>query len=234
MLEKAIVVRVLLVSADIQTIDTLCRFMEQMAMHVEVCSDSDAATRKLCHAKFEAVVVDCKEGPKALEFLRKSREMTSHKGIVALAILSDSSQMPGAFRAGASFAIVRPLPPAILARTLRASYPFMVREMRRYYRCPLEVPVRVWTSNRPELVANSVNICERGIALACPVPLEVGERVTLSLKLPGTEIAAELEGEVCWANEAGRVGLEFVEVPEKVSTGLQSWLSDRLEERLPC
>lgn len=234
MQEKAIVVRVLLVSGDIQTIDTLCHFMEQMAMHVEVCSDINSATRKLCHSKFEAVVVDCKDGAKALELLRKSREMTSHKGVVVLAILNENSEMPSAFRAGASFALVRPLPPAILTRTLRASYPFMVREMRRYYRCPLEIPIRVSSSMRPELVANSVNICEGGMALTCPVPLQVGERVTLNLELPGSEAPAQVKSEVCWTNDAGRVGLEFVEVPEKVLAGLQSWLSDRLEERLPC
>jgi len=51
-------VRVLLVSDDIQIIDNLCHCMEQMAMHVDVCSDIASATRKLCHSKFEALVVD--------------------------------------------------------------------------------------------------------------------------------------------------------------------------------
>jgi DNA-binding NtrC family response regulator len=62
----AIGVRVLLVSSDIQIIDTLCLFMEKMAMHVEVCSDFASATRKLCHSKFEALVVDFKEKAAAL------------------------------------------------------------------------------------------------------------------------------------------------------------------------
>lgn len=234
MATNATAVKVLLVSGDIQTIDTLCSFMEQMTMHVEVCSDIDAAAGKLCHAKYEAVVVDFKQGAKALELLKKSHEMTSHKGAVVLAVLNNSNEMPSAFRAGASFALVRPMPPAILERTLRASYPLMVREMRRYYRCPLQIPVRVATSTRPEFLADSVNISEGGMALITPVPLQVGERVTLTVMLPGAETWNTMKAEICWANDGGRVGLEFVQVQPIELARLQAWLSDRLEEQLSC
>src|ERR1019366_8333505 len=105
-------VRVLLVSSDIQVIDTLCLYMEKMSMHVEVCSHFDSATSKLCHSKFEALVVDFQERAAAL----------------ALAILNSNDEMPSAFRAGASFVLVKPLSPEVLQRTLKASYPLMVRE----------------------------------------------------------------------------------------------------------
>jgi CheY-like chemotaxis protein len=231
---KAIGVRVLLVSDDIQTIDTLCHFMEQMAMHVEVCSDIVSATRKLCHAKFEAIVVDFKEPAAALELIRKPREMTSHKGSVVLAILNNSNEMPSVFRAGASFALVKPLSPAILMRTLRASYPLMVRERRRSYRCPLQIPIHISSGTRSDFVATSVNISEGGMALNSPVALQVGERVHLKLTLPATEIPARISGEICWTDDAGRTGLEFVQVPATLAEQLQTWLADRLEECLPC
>ena len=79
-------VRVLLVSGDIQTIDTLCESMEKMAMHVDVCPDFASATSKLCHSKFEALVVDFKERAEALDTAQKvppndlsqSRRRVSH------------------------------------------------------------------------------------------------------------------------------------------------------------
>jgi CheY-like chemotaxis protein len=231
---KAIGVRVLLVSGDIQAIDTLCHFMEQMAVHVEVCSDIDSATRKLCHGKYEAVVVDFKNSTEALELINKARGMTSHKAAVLLAILNSSNEMPNAFRAGANFALVRPLLPAILKRTLSAAYPLMVRERRRYYRYPLQIPVHLSSSVRGEFVATSVNVSESGMALASPVPLQVGERVNLKLALPGVEGTATISGEVCWTDNAGRVGLEFVQVPARVLERLRSWIADRLEECVPC
>jgi CheY-like chemotaxis protein len=226
-------VRVLLVSDDIEIIDTLCQNMEQMAMHVEVCTDMGLASRKLCHAKFEAVVVDLNNTGERLEFIKKPREMTSHKGAVVLAILNNGNEMPSAFQAGANFVLVKPLLPALVTRTLRASYPLMVRERRRYYRCPLQIPVGISSTTRQEFVATSVNISEGGMAIASPVPLHVGEKVNLKLTLPGTEKAEKISSEICWADDTGRVGLEFIQVPARVVEHLQSWLSDRLEEYLP-
>ena len=72
------------------------------------------------------------------------------------------------------------------------------------------------------------------MALVSSVILHVGERLTLKLTLPTTETAARINGEVCWVDETGRVGLEFVQVPTTVAEQLQSWLGDRLEECVPC
>jgi c-di-GMP-binding flagellar brake protein YcgR len=160
--------------------------------------------------------------------------MTSHTGAVVLAILNSSNEMPDAFRAGANFALVRPLLPAILMRTLRAAYPLMVRERRRYYRCPLKISIHLSSSSRSEFVATSVNVSEGGMALAGSVLLQVGERVNLNLMLPGTERTTTISGEVCWTDNLGRVGLEFVQVPATTMEKLQAWIADRLEEYQPC
>ena len=226
-------VRVLLVSRDIQTIDTLCHFMGRMTMHVEVCSDIASATRKLCHSKFEGVVVDFNDPAEALELLKKPRQMTSHKAAVVFAVLNNDDEMPSAFRAGASFVIVRPLNPAALLRTLKASYPLMVRESRRSFRCSLQIPVYILAGSRPEAMATSANISEDGIALANAPLLQVGERIGLRLTLPNSEVTARIEGEVCWSDNAGRVGVEFVQVPRLVKERLVAWLMERLEEALP-
>lgn len=228
----AIGVRVLLVSGDIQTIDTLCHFMEKMAMHVEVCSDFVFASSKLCHSKFEGVVVDFKDREQALEFLKKSREMTSHKAAVVIAVINSNDEMPSAFRSGASFVLVKPLSPQVFLRTLRVSYPLMVHERRRYFRCPVQIPVYVSVGSNPEFMATSVNISEGGIALTNTVGLKVGDRVALRLTLPGTEVAAKINAEVCWRDDAGSAGMELVNVPASIKEQLASWLAEKLEEYL--
>ena len=226
-------VRVLLVSGDIQTIDTLCESMGKMAMHVEVCSDVASATGKLCHSKFEAVVVDFKERAAALELLKTSRQMTSHKAAIVIAILNSNEEMPSAFRAGASFVLVKPLSPAALMRTLRVSYPLMVSERRRSFRCSVQIPVYVTSGSRPEFVARSANISEVGIALTNAPGLQVGDRVALRLTLPLTHVPAAITAEVCWSNPAGASGMEFIQVSTHVKEQLRSWLAARLEEYLP-
>jgi CheY-like chemotaxis protein len=226
-------VRVLLVSGDIQTIDTLCEAMGKMAIHVEVCSDFASATGKLCHSKFEAVVVDFKERAEALELLKTSRQMTSHKAAIVLAILNSNDEMPSAFRAGASFVLVKPLSPTVLMRTLRVSYPLMVSERRRSFRCPVQIPVYVSSGSKPEFIATSANISEVGIALSNAPGLQVGDRVALRLTLPLTHAQAAITAEVCWCNPAGASGMEFIQVPAPVKEQLRSWLAARLEEYLP-
>jgi CheY-like chemotaxis protein len=231
--QPALGVRVLLVSGDIQTIDTMCESMGKMAMHVEVCSDFASAARKLCHSKFEALVVDFKDRAEALEFLKTSRQMTSHKASVVLAILNSNDEMPSAFRAGASFVLVKPLSPAVLMRTLRVSYPLMVSERRRSFRCPVQIPVYVSSNSKPEFIATSANISEVGIALTNSSGLQVGDRVGLRLTLPLTNAAAAITAEVCWCNPAGASGMEFIQVSAPVKEQLRSWLAARLEEYLP-
>ena len=224
-------VRVLLVSGDIQTIDTLCEFMEKLAMHVEVCSDIASAAGKLCHSKFDGVIVDFHDRAEALELLKKQREMTSYKSAVVIAILNND-EMPSAFRAGASFVLVRPLSPTVLMRTLRASYPLMVRERRRSFRCPVEIPIYISAGSRPEFMATSANISEGGIALTSTAGVQVGERVALRFALPGLQDTAQISAEVCWSDNAGRVGMEFVQLPRLVKEQLVAWLADRLGESL--
>ena len=113
--------------------------------------------------------------------------MTSHKASIVLAILNSNDEMPSAFRAGASFVLVKPLSPTVLMRTLRVSYPLMVNERRRSFRCPVQIPVYVSIGSKPEFMATSANISEVGIALTNAPGLQVGDRVALRLSLPLTQ-----------------------------------------------
>jgi DNA-binding response OmpR family regulator len=229
--EHAIPVKVLLVSQDLQTIETLCHFMEQAGMYVEVCSDIICATRKLCHSKFEGVAIDFKARTQALELLAKLHKMTSHGGAVVLAILDSNGDVPSTFRSGANFILERPFASRMLVPTLKASYSLMLQERRRYFRFPVRIPVHLSsTGSHSEFVATSVNISERGMALATAVALHVGEKIQANMVLPGTNHSARVSGEVCWSDENGRVGIRFTLVPRDVTELLQSWLSDRLEE----
>ena len=82
---------------------------------------------------------------------------------------------------------------------------------------PLQIPVHVSSSTRPDFVASSVNISEGGMALFSSAILHVGDRLILKLTLPDTASAARINCEVSWADETGRVGLEFVQVPATVA-----------------
>jgi hypothetical protein len=202
--------------------------MEKEAMQVEVCSDAASATGRLDGAKFEAVVLDFNRRTEALEVLKTIRLRKSHKGVVVIVILNDNDGMPEAFRAGTSFVLVRPLSNVAMTRTLRASYPLMVRERSRYFRCPLQTPAYISIASRPELMVTCANISEAGMAITNAPSLMPGDKVVLRLTLPGNQTVTKVSAVVCWCDDAGRAGMEFVYVSPPIKEELVSWLADSL------
>jgi hypothetical protein len=228
---EAISVRTLLLSYDIQIIETLCHAAQAMAIHIEPCCDAESAMRKLCHAKFEGVIVDLgfKGG---VEFLPKLRSLTSNKSAVSYAILSQGHEQAEAFQAGANFILERPLCSGTVGRVLKASYPLLVREKRRYFRCPLQATVFVTHGDGHETPVSSLNVSEAGICLNSAEPMRVGDNLRLRLRLPGDSDFLNLSGEVCWSEASGRVGIQFYLVKPSVAQTLRAWLAERLEESL--
>ena len=226
-------VRVLLISRHIQTIETVCHYMQQMAMHVETCCDLESGMRRLCHTKFEGVIVDLNDKEQALDFLSKLRGLTSHKAAVTCAILNFGHERGDAFHAGANFVLERPLSSSSIVRTLKAAYPLMVRERRRYFRCPVQISTFVTVGSAPEFAATSVNISEGGIAISSPTPLQVGAQLKLRVQLPDTSESLTMSGEVCWTDASGRSGIHFSSLASSVSQALQFWLSEQLERMMP-
>jgi len=224
-------VRTLLLSSDIQAIETLCHFAQAMAIHVEPSCDAELAIGKLCRAKFEGVIVDLGFNG-GLEFLQKLRGLTSNKSVVSYAILDQGHEQVEAFHAGANFVFDRPLLPEAVLRALKASYPLMVREKRRYFRCPLQIAVFVSHAGSPEFTVSSLNVSESGICLNSAQPMQVGDSLRLRLRLPGDSGFLNLSGEVCWSEATGRVGIQFSNVKPDVARALRSWLAERLEESL--
>lgn len=226
-------IRVLVVSADKNTVEALSDIMEQMGIYVEVCPDRKSASRLLCNNKYEGLIIDLVHGEDSLDLLRNLPDFTANKSAVSCAILNDLHQKASAFQAGANFVLERPLELKAASRTIRAAYPMMVRERRRYFRCPVETPTFVEIEPNPEFQANSVNISEAGMAILSPIQLKVGQGVQMRLRIPGSDFVS-ITGEICWVDDAsGRAGVQFMEISKTVAEALAAWLLARLEEMIP-
>lgn len=229
--KESISVRLMLVSGDIQIIETICRMAQAMAIHIEPCCDADSAMRKLCHEKYEGVAIDLDlEG--GVELLKKIRSLTSNKSALTFAILRTGGTSHERFFTAANFVLERPIQPGVIFHVLKASYPMMVREKRRYFRCPVQMSVFVTRGSNPEFVVPSLNISEAGICLNSSTPMQVGDQLRLRLQLPGGSEYLNLTGEVCWSEAMGRVGIQFSGLTARVTQALQNWLGERLEETL--
>lgn len=228
---EVVSVRILLVTCDFRVIETLCHFAQSLAVHIEACCDAETAVGKLCHAKFEGVMVDL-DLPGGPELLRKLPSLTANNSAISYAILTKDHDQAEAFKAGAKFVLDRPLAPVAVLRLLKAAYPFMVRERRRYYRCPMQIAVFVSRGGGPEFTVNSLNVSESGICLNSNEAMQVGDKLRLRLLLPGATELLNLWGEVAWSAATGRVGIRFSDVKPGVALVLRNWLAERLEENM--
>jgi len=224
--------RALLVSSDPATTGQLTRIMDQFAIQTEVCPDAALALRLLNRRKFDTIVLDLAVGGKAPELLERIRFSPSNETAVSFAI-TDRGAPPPKLQARPNFIIEKPLSAALVARTLKAAFGLIVRECRRYFRCPLAVSAAIESKGSEEIRCQTVNISEGGLAVNVESPLTPGTQVKVRFALPGQRILFNIESEICWCDEKQRAGLQFLSLTAEQQVALQQWLSARLEQSLP-
>jgi PilZ domain len=222
--------RTLLVSQDSAIIAELTEWMGRFAISTEVCADVGIAFGLLNHRKFEAVIVDLKLGEQSSALLEKVRLSPANRTAVTFAITDSGGQVPKS--EATNFVMERPLSPSSVERMLRAAYGMIVRERRRYFRCPVKIPAEI-LGNGAEVYCQTMNISEGGLAVSTSVPLKPGARVGVQFTLPDQLIEFIPKSEISWYDERSRAGLQFMALASNLQSELNGWLARRLEESLP-
>ena len=222
----------LLVCSDAGTIKQLSASMQQLAMVPEVCIEVGAALGLLNRRKFEAVIVDLQLGGQAKSVLEKVRLSPSNRTAVIFAISDSDAETAAAFKDGSNFVLRRPLSPSSIDRSLKVAYGLIVRERRRYFRCPVEILAAIHAPDMPVVHGRTLNISEGGVAINTSLSLKPGTQVKVEFTLPEREIPFEAEATVCWSKE-GYLGFQFKALSPQLASALQEWLSRRLEETFP-
>ena len=230
---SASVGRILLVSNDQVTIQQFTIPMQQLALHPEVCPRVPDALRLLNRQKFEAVLVDLRLGEVAHSVLAEVRTSRSNRTAVTFTITGSHSESAEAFKSGSSFVLERPLPDDSIIRMLKAAYGLIVRERRRYFRCPVAVPADVRRTGLQDIRCQTLNISEGGMAMTVPIALKHRQLISVHFQLPNRPYRFTVQSFICWSDEQGRIGVEFASPSGKWKSELQEWLAERLEGSLP-
>jgi CheY-like chemotaxis protein len=223
----------LLVSSDPETVKLLTAALQRLATSTIVSDDTSAALNLLNKRKFEAIVVDLTQDQEAKAVLEHARSSPSNRTTVTFAVIQNERERKIAFAAGSNFVLRKPLVPDSVDRTLNAAYGLIMRERRRYFRCPTAIPVCVQGAVLDrDVLCQIMNISEGGMAIASPGQLRPGVQVIAKFVLPGQTEDYVAECEICWCDENGRAGLRFLSLSSERKAALQSWLSHKLEETL--
>ena len=221
----------LLVSHDASLLGVLRATLESMSVNVEVCSGAQVGTDLLNRRKFDAVIVDCDDLQGGIELLNGLRKTQSNATSVAFAVLNGKTSTKQAFQLGANFVLQKPLAPVNASRCFNAALSFMVRERRRYFRHPVEMPVRITVKEGIDTTAASTNLSEGGMAIRHLGKLQKNDAVKVHFTLPGTNNSLEVKATIAWADE-GRAGVRFMDVPQSSQYQLDKWLTDRLQQEV--
>ncbi|SRR6266496_3845673 len=222
----------LLVSADPATIPQVSQALLELAISPDVCQEVPASIQLLNRRKFDAVVVDLQLGEHSGGILGEVRSSKSNGTAVTFAISGSNADATAAFRKKASFVFERPLSTESILSTLKPAYGLILRERRRYFRCPVAVPITILRQSIWEVRCNSVNISDGGMAVSTFVPLSPGEEVQVRFTLPDNKVPSLAESKVCWW-KTGHLGVRFVSLSAEHQSELQDWLSRKLEQTLP-
>jgi len=228
------IARALLVSADPTTVEQVTSAMDELAIATEVCADTTIARQILNTQKFDAVAIDFELGEQALGLLGEMRLSPSNKTAPAIAITRSQPELALAYCAGSNFVLQKPLTPQSINRMLDVGYGLVVRERRRYFRCPIKTPVLIRRADLPQARCAAVNVSEGGLEIAsAPLGLKLGMKAQIEFTLPCPQVRVKAIVETRWRNRRNHAGLQFVVMSLEQRCDLQEWLSTRLEEILP-
>lgn len=220
----------LFVSDDSGAAKTLAEVLQRQGIDLVVCNEFAAACKELCRAKYHALFVDC-DISQASDLLTVLRNSPSNKSAVVLGITSDRSSPPSPsdVRAQAQFLMQKPLARTQIEATLRAARGILLRELRQYYRHPLDAPISIAAPGK-KIEARATNISLGGIGIRCSETVKLAGNVYLHLALPNGELF-EGFGETVWADEQGRAGIHFRDLAPSFQSRLEQWLTSELDQQ---
>ena len=219
----------LAITRDEQSVKILRTALEHLSTTLKVCSAVDASHDVLESEKYDGVIVDCDELRGGLTLLEELRRTPSNKTSVCFAMLNGSTTKT-AFEMGANFVLQKPLVPITTLRCFSAAFGQMTREKRRYFRVPLEMPVRIVFDQGQEIRASATNISEGGMAITFPGQLPKHEISLVQFTLPATSNTLQAKAVLAWADGSGHAGVRFLNLPQLPQEHLERWLSTRMEE----
>jgi diguanylate cyclase (GGDEF)-like protein/PAS domain S-box-containing protein len=222
----------LLVSADPSTIQQFSLALRELSISPDACQDAASAALLLKRRKFDAVIVDLQLGEQSGDILDEAQLSPSNRTAVTFGIGDKDAEVTSAFRKKSQFVFERPVSAQSIHKTLKPAYGLILRERRRYFRCPVSTPVTIQRENRQQVRCFSLNISEGGMALSTQVPLLPGERVRVQFPLPDHEVPLLAESTICWS-KTGHSGVRFLSISDEQKSELQAWLSQKLEQTLP-
>jgi CheY-like chemotaxis protein len=213
-----------LVSSDYALMQSVSKAVKKYGAKFVLVPTAHEARECLSRRKIDGVFVDM-EVPGALGLIESTRKGTSNSKAVIFACLVNAKESTQILAVGANFLLRKPLTEEGVAMHITISKELLVREQRRYFRHPANLPVTL-KEGEQEQQARITNLSGGGMAVRTVKPLKHGAVLDFTFELSmGVRISAR--GQVAWVNSEGMAGITLQTLRGKGSEQLDAWLAAR-------
>jgi hypothetical protein len=197
----------------------------ELGIEYQVSLSASETIEALASGHHSALVVDF-DLPHAVQVANIAHGISGKRKPVLFGMVGLETPIGEVFQAGANFALYKPLDLLQVLHSLRAAQGFMRADRRSSSRSKSETLayLQLPTGTTPALVQD---VTEQGISIQAAEPLTPMREVSLRFLLPGTAQVVHATGDFIWADEQGRAGLFFQDVPAACRRDLQAWLKKR-------
>ena len=222
----------LLLSEDGPTVAIVTQCLEELAISTDVCACNADFYRLLNRKKVEAIIIDSPRASASVRFLDIVRASPSNRSAVTFAVSAGGKQNLASGE-GPNFLFESPLSKEALQKMLKVSFGLIVRERRRYFRCPISVPATLRSDEFGNISCRVINISEGGMALNTHAKLRLKLLADVGFEIPNQLSRQIVKSEIVWCDDGGRVGIRFLSQTALQRVELQGWLARQLESSFP-
>jgi CheY-like chemotaxis protein len=213
-----------LVSSDYATMQVVSKAVKKFGAKFVLVPTAHEARELLKRRKIDGVFVDM-EVPGALGLIESTRKGTSNSKAVLFACLANTKESTQILAVGANFLLRKPVTEEGVMMHITISKELLVREQRRYFRHPVNLPVTL-KEGEVEQQARITNLSGGGMAVRTVKPLKHGAVLDFTFELSlGVRISAR--GQVAWVNSEGMAGIMLQTLRGKGTDHLDAWLAAR-------
>jgi response regulator RpfG family c-di-GMP phosphodiesterase len=214
----------LLVSNDYATLTAVSGGVKKYQAKLVLVPTTEAARDYVERKKIDGIFVDM-QVPAAQELIEAVRKGASNGKAAIFACIQNARETTAALNSGANFAIRAPLSVEGVALHITIAKEIMLREKRRYFRHPVNLPVTL-KDGEAEQRGRITNLSEGGMAIRAGKPLKHAATIEFWFELAlGAEISGK--GLVAWASSEGLAGILFQTLHGMGQGHLGVWLTAR-------
>lgn len=222
----------LLVCADAKSVQIIGRVLIDMGIDVDYCQDPATALTRFGDQHFDILLVDFEDESAATALISQFRQSQGSRDVVVIAMVETRNNVRDIFAKGANFVLFKPVSAERMNKSVAASRTLIRGERRRTQRVPLDANASIAYASTENEAIRVLDLSETGISIHCGKSLPRNCKVYFQFSLPRETATIRLSSEVIWQNDAGHVGLRFVDVPTKSREVLNHWINTNVAGQL--